>query len=74
VEQRSEKHSHARVGLKEDPSMSEHQEIISREHIRVARHELPWVSAPNETATLTAEIYRDEIIRHLLVIGLGPFR
>jgi hypothetical protein len=42
VEQRSEKHSHARVGLKEDPSMKEHQEIISREHIRVASREVPW--------------------------------
>jgi hypothetical protein len=44
VEPRSEKHSHSRVGLREDPSMREHQEIISREHIRVASSELPWVT------------------------------
>ena len=31
---RCEKHSHARVGLREDPSIREHQEIIFREHIR----------------------------------------
>ena len=42
-EPRSEKHSHTRMGLREYPSMREHQEIISREHIRVARNELPWV-------------------------------
>jgi hypothetical protein len=33
-EPRSEKHSHTRMGLREYPSMREHQEIISREHIR----------------------------------------
>ena len=42
-EPRSEKHSHTRMGLREYPSMREHQEIISREHIRVASRELPWV-------------------------------
>ena len=46
MEQRSEKRSHAHVGPREELSMSEHQEIISREHIRVASRELPWVKAP----------------------------
>ena len=33
VEQRSEMHSHARVGIKEGLSMMERQDIVSREHI-----------------------------------------
>jgi hypothetical protein len=47
VEQRSEKHSPDHVEPRKDLSMRECQEIISGEHIRVARHELPWVAFPN---------------------------
>src|ERR1019366_5921256 len=46
-EPRSEKHSPAAMGRREELAMREWQEIISREHIRehirVARNELPWV-------------------------------
>ena len=55
---------------------------------RVARHELPWEERAKSASTPTglhlpdrvadatplAEIFRDEIIRQLLAIGLGPFR
>ena len=49
VEQRSVKHFQVPVGLREDPRMRECQEIISREQIRVASSELPWVVFRNRS-------------------------